>query len=292
MRSKLRLGIGTGLAVTAVAAVLAGCSNGSGSSSGTTTGSNATGASVNGSAISLVADAMNKANSAGTVKITGSISAAGASMTLNGQEEYSPNLEMALDVQGSGISMSEIFIGDKLYMKYPALSAEFGGKPWMEIDLSGAGGTLGSLSSLINSSRNENPTTTLSALVASKAVSKVGTETVQGQQTTHYSGTLDADQFLQNSAVASQLNSTQIDQLKSMLKTGGVTTETIDVWVGSNGLPVQVKSVVHSTSAGVATVLMDMSDWGTPVQVSAPSADQVADITSQISSAMASASAN
>lgn len=291
MHSKLRLGIGTGLAVTAAAAVLAGCSGGSGS--GTGTGGNGTKAgSLNGSAVSLVADAMDKASSAGTVKVTGSISAAGTTLTLNAEEEYSPSLEMSMQMQGSGLNMSELFLGQKLYMKYPALSAEFGGKPWMEIDLGEAGGTLGSLSSLINSSRNENPTTSLAALLASKTVTKVGTETVQGQQTTHYSGTLQADQFLQNSAISSRLTSAQATQLKSMLKTGGVTSEAIDVWVASNGLPVQVKSVVHSTTAGTATVLMDLSDWGLPVHVTAPPADQVADITAQISSAMASASAN
>lgn len=290
MRSKLRLGIGTGLAVTAVAAVLAGCS---GSTTGkSTTGGTGIGGSLNGSAISLVADAMNKANSAGTVRVTGTISAAGTTLTLDAHEQYSPTLEMSMDMQGTGMTMSEIFIGDKLYMKYPQLSAQFGGKPWLEIDLSGAGGTLGSLSSLINSARNENPTTTLSALVASKEVSKVGTETVQGQQTTHYSGTLNADQFLQNSAVTSQLSSAQADQLKSMLKAGGVTSEKIDVWVASNGLPVQLKSAVHSTSAGEADITMDMSDWGTPVQVSAPAADQVTDITSQMGSLMGTASAN
>lgn len=290
MHSKLRLGIGTGLAVTAVAAVLAGCSGSNGS--GTTGAKGTTGGSLSGSAISLVADAMDKASSAGTVKVTGSISAGGADLTLSAEEQYSPSLEMSMQMQGAGLNMSEVFLGQKLYMKYPAMSAEFGGKPWMEIDLSEAGGTLGSLSSLINSSRNENPTTTLSALVASKAVTKVGTETVQGQQTTHYSGTLQADQFLQNSAVASQLSSAQVTQLKAMLKAGGVTSETIDVWVASNGLPVQVKSVVHSTAAGTATVLMDLSDWGVPVHVTAPSPDQVTDITAQISKVMASASAS
>ena len=279
MRNKLRLGIGAGLAASAVLA-LAGCSNSGGNS-------------ANGSTMSLVADAMNKADSAGTVKIAGTISGSDVSMTLNGDEQYSPSLEMSLNMQTQGQSISEIFLGDKIYMDYPALSSELGGgKQWDEIDLSEAGGSLGALSSIINSARDENPTTQMSALLASKEITKVGTETVQGQQTTHYSGTLNANDFLDDSAQTSQLSSSQISALKSLLQSGQVSSEKVDLWVASSGLPVQVKVAVQTSAAGTTDVTLDMSDWGAPFQVSAPPAGEVADITSEISAAMASASAN
>ena len=282
MRNKVRLGIGAGLAASAVLA-LAGCSNG-GSSGGT---------SVTGSTISLVADAMNKANSAGTVKITGTVSGSGVSMTLSGQEQYSPSLEVSLNMQAQGQNITEIFLGDKIYMDDPALASELGGgKQWDEIDLSEAGGSLGALSSIINEARNENPTTQISALLASKEVTKVGTETVQGQQTTHYSGTLNANDVLDNSAQTSQLSSSQITALKSMLQSGQVSNEKVDVWVASSGLPVQVKVAVQTSAAGTVDTTMDMSDWGAPVNVSPPPASEVTDITAEISAAMASASAS
>jgi hypothetical protein len=292
MHSKLRLGIGTGLAVTAVAAVVAGCSGGgSGTAAGGGTGGSANG-SLNGSAISLVADAMDKANSAGTVKITGSMAVGGTSMTLSGDVQYSPSVKMSMSMQGGGQDISEIFLGNTIYMKDAALAAELDGKQWAEIDLDKAGGSLGALSSLANTGRNENPATQLSALVASKAVTKVGTETVQGQQTTHYSGTLNASQFLQNGAVTSQLSAAQVAELKSQLQSAGVTSETIDVWVGSNSLPVQEKVVVHSSSTGLMEMTMNLSDWGAPVDVSAPPANEVTDITAEMSAAIASASAH
>jgi hypothetical protein len=291
MHSKLRLGIGTGLAVTAVAAVVAGCSGGgSTSAAGGGTGGSASG-SVNGSAISLVADAMNKANSAGTVKITGSMSVAGTSMTIDGDVQYSPSIKSSMTMQGGGQEISEIFLGNTIYMKDAALAAELGGKQWAEIDLDKAGGSLGALSALADTGRNENPAAQLSALVASKAVTKVGTETVQGQQTTHYNGTLNASQFLQNGAVTSQLSAAQVADLKSQLQSAGVTSETIDVWVGSDSLPVQEKVTVHS-SAGLTEMTMDLSDWGAPVEASAPPADEVTDITAEMSAAMASATAH
>jgi hypothetical protein len=286
MRSNVRLGIGAGLAATAVLA-MAGCS-GKGGTASTNTG---LGGSVNGSAISLVADSMTKANTAGTVKITGTMSVGGVSMTLNADEQYSPSFEMSMTAQAAGQNISEILIGDRIYMDYPALSAELGGgKQWSEINLAEATGSLGAFSSVINSVRNENPLNGLSALIASKQVTEVGTETVQGQQTTHYKGTLNAAQFLQSGATGTSLSSSQIATLKSQLQSSGVTTETIDLWVGSNGLPVQVKTSGQS-AAGLVSMTMDLSDWGAPVQVTAPAASEVTDITAKVSAAVASASA-
>jgi hypothetical protein len=291
MRNRIRLGIGAGLAASA-ALTLAGCSNGSGNSASGTGIGTGIGNSANGSAMSLVADAVSKANNAGTVRITGSISGSGVSMTLSGDEQYSPSLEMSLDMQSAGQNITEIFLGDKIYMDYPGLSGELGGKKWGEIDLSEAGGSLGALSSIVNSARNENPTTQMSALLASKQITKVGTDTVEGQQTTHYSGTLNASDFLDSTAQTSQLSSAQISALKSVLQSGQVSSEKVDLWVASSGLPVQVTVAVQSSAAGAMTVTMDMSDWGAPVDVSAPPADQVSDITSLVSGAMASATAN
>jgi len=285
-RNSVRLGIGAGLAATAVLA-MAGCSGNSGSAS-TNTG---LGGSVNGAAISLVADSMSKANTAGTVKITGTMSVDGLSMTMNADEQYSPSLEMSMTMQGAGQNISEILIGDQIYLDYPALSSVLGGgKQWSEINLAEASGSLGAFSSVINSARNENPLNGLSALIASKQVTKVGAETVQGQQTTHYNGTLNVTQFLQSGAVGTSLSSAQIGTLKSQLQSGGVTSETIDLWVGSNGLPVQVKTSGQS-SAGLVSMTMDLSDWGAPVQVTAPPASEVSDITAKVGAAVASASA-
>jgi LppX_LprAFG lipoprotein len=291
MHSRISLGVGAGLAVTVVLAV-AGCS-GTAAKGNADKGIGSAGASagsVNGSAVSLVADAMDKATSAGTVKVAGSISANGVAMTLSGDEQYSPSVEMSLKLQDAGQNMSEIFVGHQIYIADPAISAELGAKQWAEINLDEATGSLGALSSLVDSGRNEDPATQLSALLAAKSIGKVGTETVQGQQTTHYSGTLDAAQFLQGSASADQLSASQVASLKSLLQSGGVTTETVDVWVASSGLPVQVKVQAH-TAAGETDTTMDLSDWGAPVQVSAPPASEITDITAKVNSALATSSA-
>jgi len=291
MGKKARLGIGAATATLAVLAV-AGCSGSSGGS-GTPTGLGGSGTTGgDSSALTLVADALNKADSAGTVKITGTMTTpgSGTTMSMTAEEEYSPALEMSMTMQVDGQSLSEVLIGEKIYMNYPALSSQLGGKQWAEIDLSKASGSLGSLSSLIDSAKNQNPTTQISALVASGDVSKVGSATVDGQQTTHYSGTLTAAQMANLSAKSGQLSDAQISSLKSLLQSGGVTSETIDVWIASSGLPVEMKYSAKSSSGTVAGD-MHMSDWGAPVSVGAPPASEVYDMTSELAGAAASASA-
>ncbi|HWG23105.1 hypothetical protein [Actinospica sp.] len=292
MGTKARFGIGAAAASLAVLAV-AGCSGSGSSGTGGVTGLGGGGTNGGGSAaLSLVADAMNKANSAGTVKITGTVTEPGVTnpVTMTAQEQYSPEVEMSMTMQVNGQSLSEILIGDKIYMDYPALSSEMGGKQWGEIDLTQANGSLGSLSSLVDSAKNQNPTTQISALVASGDVAKVGTGTVDGQQTTHYSGTLTPGELATLSAKSGQLSASQISTLKSLMQTGGVSSEKIDLWISSSGLPVEMK-YSSKTSAGTVTGDMHMSDWGASVAIGAPPASQVYDMTSALTGAEASASA-
>ena len=290
MGKKARLGICAATATLAAVAV-AGCS-GSGGSGGTNAGGGTAAGSGDSAAISLVADAMNKADSAGTVKVTGTMTAPGMSspMTINAEEQYSPSVAMSMSLQIEGRTLSEILVGNVIYMDYPALSAELGsGKQWMEINLAKVT-SLGSLSSLLDSARNDNPTTQIAALVASGSVTKVGTETVQGQQTTHYAGDLDASQLLSAGNTASNLTPSQLSSLKDEIKSAGVSTVKVDLWVASDGLPVEEK-YSEKTTAGTVVGDLYMSDWGAPVSVGAPPASEVTDMTSQIN-AQASATAS
>jgi hypothetical protein len=285
-RSKARFGIGAVAASLAVLAA-AGCS---GSGGGTTSATGGT-TGGNSAALSLVADAMNKANSAGTVKITGTVTSPSSTtpITMTAEEQYSPQLEMSMTMQLNGQSLNEIMIGSKIYMSYPALASMMGGKKWGEIDLTQASGSLGSLSSLVDSAQSENPTTQISALVASGDVAKVGTETVDGQQTTHYAGTLTPAE-LADVANGGQLTAGQIGTLKNEMQSAGITSETVDLWVASSGLPVELKFAAKS-SAGTSAGDMKLSDWGAPVSVGAPPASEVYDMTSALNGAEANASA-
>ena len=288
MGTKARFGICAAAASLAVAAV-AGCS-GSGSGGGAATGLGSGTGGGNSAVLSLVADAMNKANSAGTVKITGTVTEPGSStaVTMTAQEQYSPAVEMSMTMQVNGQTLSEVLVGSSVYLNYPQLASLLGGKQWGEIDMSESDGALGSLSSLVDSAKNYNPTTQLEALVASGAVKLIGTHLVGDQMTMHYEGVLNAPQLLHESS-AQGLTASQYSALVGVWKAAGITSENVDLYIGDDGLPAWVKFVI-STASSQTTTNMFLSDWGKPVQIGAPPAASVYDMTKELNSAVASAS--
>jgi len=280
-RAHRRIGIGAGVAALAAVAV-AGCSG----SGGKASAGHLPGASGDGSAIALVADAMDQAGQADTVKMTGTMTTSGQSAVtanLTAQEEYSPDLEMSMSIGANGENISEVLVGTKVYLKYPGLSSMTDDKPWAEIDLTKAGGAIGSLSTILDEAKSYNPTTQLSALLASGGITDEGRETVDGQQTTHYHGTLTAAQVLALGTGQAHLTADQISELRSEFKTAGIKTETIDLWVGANKLPVEIKIVQQASSISV-NLDMHLSDWGAKVNIGAPPADQVYDLTAKLGS--------
>jgi hypothetical protein len=70
-----------------------------------------------------------------------------------------------------------------------------------------------------------------------------------------------------------------------------VTTETIDLWVASDGLPVRV-SVSSNSANGAVKADMHLSDWGKPVTITAPPANQVGDISSMLGDLTSTGSSN
>lgn len=284
-----RLGLGAGAAAFALLAA-AGCTGGGGGAAGGGSTS-ATPVSPSESAlISLVADSLNKASTAGTVKVTGNVSTRTTGvMTLSGQELYSPGAQMSLTVQVEGQTLSEVLVGSKIYLNYPQLASLLGGKQWGEIDMSESNGAFGSLSSLIDSAESYDPTTQIEALVASGAVKLIGSHEVRGQPATHYQGVLNASQLLQQApAEAPGLTSAQYSALVGELKAAGTTSENVDLYIGDDGLPSYVSYVI-STASGQTITNMYMSDWGKSVQIGAPPASSVYDMTAELNSAVASA---
>lgn len=274
-------------------ALAAGCtsSNGNGNSANTNAGggSGGNGSAVGAAPAAEIQAALTKAANDKTVKVHGTISSPQGSGNLDAQEQFGDNVEMAMDMSLGATQISEVLTGDTLYMKIPALSSELGGKPWAKVSL-GTMGSLGStLQSLVDSAKNTDPAAQLQPLLASGDLKKVGTETVDGVQATHYAGTVDPATAFSSSQAAKNLTPAQISQIKSMLSSAGVTTEKIDVWVGSDGLPVE-ETIDMTTAAGAEKIDLHMSGWGQPISVAAPPAGQVSDITSMMGSALATPS--
>jgi hypothetical protein len=275
-----RIGLIAGGVAVALAAV-AGCSTSS-AGNGSTNGSGGNGGgAADLSPAAFIKAALTKASDDKTVHVTGTITAAGTDLTMTADEQFGNNIELSMNLDAAGSTISEVMIGNKLYMKIPQLSAELGGKTWAELDLSSLGSLGSTFQSLIDSTKNSDPTQQLQPLLASGNVHKVGTETVDGVQAVHYAGTIDPSTAFDSAPAAKNLTPDQIAQLKSVMKTAGVTSEAVDAWVASDGLPVRV-TVSSSTSQGAVKVDMHMSNWGKPVSIAAPPADQVGDLSSML----------
>jgi hypothetical protein len=282
-----RYGFLAGGAVLALALTAACTNNGSGntSSNGGSNNSANGGAAINLSPVSEIQAALTKAANDKTVKVHGTISSPQGTGTLDAQEQFGDNIAMSMNMGIAGMQISEIWLDNDLYMKIPALSAELGGKPWAKISLSSMGSLGSTIQQLVDSAKNTDPTSQLQPLLASGDVKKVGTETVDGVQATHYSGTVDPATAFDSSQAAKNLTPAQISQLKSMLSSAGVSNEKIDVWVASDGLPVE-ETISMTTNAGAEKVDLHLSDWGQPVSITAPPADQVADASSILGGAL------
>jgi hypothetical protein len=283
-----RLGLGAGAVAFALLGAAA-CSGGGGDAAGGSASASPVSPSES-ALISLVADSMNRASTAGTVKVTGNVTTSTTGMmTLTGEEQFRPSLAMSLTDQVEGQTLSEVLVGSTVYLNYPQLASLLGGKQWGEINMSESLGSLGSLASLVDSAKTYNPTTQLEALVASGAVKLIGTHTVADKPTTHYEGVLNATQLLQETS-AQGLTPGQFSSLVDEWKASGTTSENVDFYVGADGMPVWVKFVI-STASSQTTTNMFLSDWGKPVQIGAPPASSVFDMTTELNSAVASAGA-
>ena len=180
--------------------------------------------------------------------------------------------------------------GFVMYMKFPSeLSSQLGGKPWLKIDLAsllkqeGVDVDLGALTQ----GQSNDPTSGLQMLRGADSVVTVGTEDIRGTQTTHYRLVIDIEK-----AIAAAPASTR-DAMTKLANLYTVKTFPMDVWLDSQGrvnrfqqtidpstihLPAGVSAQNNPFAAGPITMTYDMYDFGAPVDVQVPPADQTTDL--------------
>lgn len=208
-------------------------------------------------------------NMAVTVPEVGTITASGDAKFASSQ----PSEQMTMTIPSVG-DMKIVLVSGTIYMSLPpnlsgALSTS--GKPWVKLDLNSLNPQFQSLSQSAGLAGQADPTQLLQQISAAGTITKVTHETVDGVPTTHYSITVD---------VAKMLRSTNAsDQEKQALAQLGITTMPFDIWVNSDNLPVRIVTNVPfsegTTSGQPLSISVNYSNWGEPVTVTAPPADQV-----------------
>ncbi|WP_019072311.1 hypothetical protein [Streptomyces hokutonensis] len=172
-------------------------------------------------------------------------------------------------------SMEARYLPDAYYAKMgEKFAAQAGGKHWIKYvydDLAKLGGSSGAY--LKDQMQNSTPNQSVKLLLASGDVKKVGTESVRGQQTTHYSGTVNvADLATKNS----NLTASQLAGLKKQLTSAGVSTERVDIWINAQDLLVK-KVEKGEMSSGEYSQTAYYSDYGVKVEATVPPASDTED---------------
>jgi Protein of unknown function (DUF1396). len=171
--------------------------------------------------------------------------------------------------------MEQRLVGRNMYMKMPMLSALGGNasaKPWIKLSLDELGKQSGlNIEELLRQSRQMDPVQNTKMLTASKDAREVGKETVDGVETTHYTGT-----YRMEDAIAKLSPEMQEAYRKNVAATG-MQSMHFDLWVDGRQLPYQMKMKSDQTSEGTMTMTMKYSGFGEPVQIDEPPASQVTD---------------
>jgi hypothetical protein len=167
-----------------------------------------------------------------------------------------------------------ISIGKTLYVQLPAQLKNATGqtKPWSKITPGGNDLLSGLVQGSGTTGDSADPRRALDMLKAAGKVRSAKPEQLDGKQTTHY--TIDVDTKKAMSERTKNLNPQAKKQLTQVLGQLPPTTAT-QLWVGQDNLPVRLTADTVAPTIGKVTTQVDYTDWGTPVNVTAPPADQV-----------------
>jgi hypothetical protein len=248
----------------ALLAAVAGCGTSTTGTSGSAKPQNAR------QAITLASDDMQRANSmAGTFSMR---LGSGTATTGTIQMQRVPSLvfdeNLSISAGGHTLPVTEVMSTNAIYLKEAALSGETG-KPWLEIPFSGLDGNLGSaLARMFQSAQNGNPLEQAQMLAASKNVRAVGTQDIDGVQTTHYTGS-----FTPSAAIAA-LSPSLRSSVRPMLSvlSGDIR---FSAWIDAQH---QVRRVTETetVSGEPVTVAINITAINQPVHIVVPPASQVA----------------
>jgi hypothetical protein len=233
-------------------------------SSSQSAGGNGGGAGI--SAVGFVKAATDATRQAQTVKIKETGTILGQQFTADGALRFSGNTVDADVKEHSGLGEIEvIYVQDTFYIK--GIEKGDPGKPWTKD--SSLSKTIGPLV------KKADPSQMLQLLTTTSNLTPLGTETVNGVHTTHYSVQIDLTRLAQHDPDLAKL----VEDAMQM----GAKTQALDVWIDDQKRPARLRTTVEAPNPVdkskklTFSQTVDYSDWGAPVTIQAPPADQVAE---------------
>lgn len=181
--------------------------------------------------------------------------------------------------------MEMIQDGTTVYMRAPFLTGFLGtDKPWVKID----GSEMSAEEFATASGGQGDPSEMLQSLRGAGSVTEVGTEVIDGVDTTHYRAEIDLAAALEN---VPEDQRAEAEATMSQLEEMGMTSVPTDVWIDGDGLPRRMimafeidpsQMGIPSSDGGSTPITMEMvfnfSAFGEPVEISIPPASQVGEM--------------
>ncbi|WP_240197572.1 LppX_LprAFG lipoprotein [Nonomuraea lactucae] len=197
---------------------------------------------------------------------------------VQGRMLYQSKPQLAVDLTLDTIDLGDrsvpggvraVLQGDTLYVKVDALKNLVGAtKPWIKVSLTDAD-TSGQAKQYLDQIQQFDLASVTKMITASKDVKAVGTESVNGEDTTHYSGTFPVDVAVQ------QLPADKQEQARKNL--AELKDVKFDMWAGSDGLPRKL-ALSGAKEGATLNATLFFKDFDKPVNIEAPPADQVGEL--------------
>ncbi len=240
-----------------------------------------------------------------TMKVSGAGLPKPATVTAQGATALTePKLDLTMDfgeilgvagmpsVAGGDIRF-KIDAGD-LYVKPPVIPGFTipGGKAWVHVDLGTIAKGLGLDPAGLAAASNADPAAQLRTLTAAAGMKKVGTETIDGAETTHFKGTITPQASLKalpaDQRQAAEKSLERLEKLpggKDSLKQA----MPVELWIGGDNvvrrmrMEQRVPAEQAGREAGAMTMDYRLSDFGAKVDTSPPPAGDTWEATDTLS---------
>jgi hypothetical protein len=178
-----------------------------------------------------------------------------------------------------GMEAEMIIDGSTMYMRLPQLAETGLPTEWVKMDLSGSVRGFEDLMEL-GAGQND-PSNAFGYLQGAEDAVELGTETIDGVETTHYEVTVDLREALAD--VPNELRDEMRLSLSQFRRAFGDTTLPFEVWVDGDGLARRIVYRMASDGGAMGPFSMDMrvhiSDYGEDFELDLPADRDVTDVT-------------
>ncbi|MFE9023810.1 hypothetical protein ACFYNL_35300 [Streptomyces sp. NPDC007808] len=225
-----------------------------------------------------VRSAYDRTAEAETARMTVKVRAAANGEAVTSDGEGAIDLDdgdSTMTVKAEGRTVEQRVVDQVLYQKAPGRKAA-GGKPWIKIDLQQVTERQG-----VNPDQIGDPaqSAAYSKAISDDDVSKVGTETIDGVETTRYKVSVDVAQLPGGTRLREQLGPTMPMEIW-LDDDGRIRRQQVDMTVEA---PASAQPDTGASRQQVkVSTMMEFSDFGTEVDAEAPPGDKVADMTDQV----------